>query len=71
MSRKTKLNNITSPELLSQVNPKNIVLLKDFLNYLKSIQRSSTTIHGYENDINIAWVCILKTEISVLKTKSR
>lgn len=56
MGRKTKMNNITSPELLAQINPKNAQLLTDFLDYLRSTQRSETTIHGYENDIQIAWV---------------
>lgn len=60
MARKTKMNSITSPELLAQVNPKNIELLKDFLDYLRSVQRSETTIHGYENDILIAWVWCLQ-----------
>lgn len=60
MARKTKMNSITSPELLSQVNPDNKNLLNDFLDYLRSVQRSETTIHGYENDISIAWVwCLL------------
>ena len=31
-------------------------LLSDFLDYLRSIQRSEGTINGYENDIQIAWV---------------
>lgn len=56
MARKTKMNSITSPELLAQVNPKNKELLSDFLDYLRSVQRSETTIRGYENDILIAWV---------------
>lgn len=56
MARKTKMNNITTPELLSQVSLKNKELLSDFLDYLRSIQRSETTIAGYENDIQIAWV---------------
>lgn len=56
MARKTKMNSITSPELLAQVNPKNTELLKDFIDYLRSVQRSETTIAGYENDIQIAWV---------------
>lgn len=60
MARKTKMNSITSPELLMQVNPKNTQLLKDFLNYLRAVQRSETTIHGYENDIQIAWVWCLQ-----------
>lgn len=60
MARKTKFNDITSPELLSQVNQQNTQLLNDFLDYLRSIQRSETTIAGYENDIQIAWVWCLK-----------
>ena len=55
MSRKTKMNSITSPELLAQVNPENTQLLSDFLDYLRSVQRSETTIAGYKNDIEIAW----------------
>lgn len=56
MARKTKMNSITSPELLAQVNPKNTELLNDFIDYLRSVQRSEATIAGYENDIQIAWV---------------
>lgn len=60
MGRQTKMNSITSAELLSQVNPKNAELLRDFLDYLRSLQRSETTINGYENDIQIAWVWCLE-----------
>lgn len=60
MSRKTKMNEITSPELLAQVNPENKTLLNDFLNYLRSVQRSESTINGYKNDIEIAWVWCLQ-----------
>ena len=60
MARQTKMNNITSPELLAQVNPKNTELLNDFLDYLRSIQRSETTIDGYHNDIEIAFVWCLQ-----------
>lgn len=60
MPRKTKQNDITSPELLKQVNPDNIQLLEDFLDYLKSIQRSETTRAAYASDIQIAWVWNLK-----------
>ena len=60
MARKTKMNSITSPELLSQVNKDNQTLLRDFLDYLRAVQRSETTINGYENDIQIAWVWCLQ-----------
>lgn len=56
MPRKTIRNLITSPELLAQINPENQQLVDDFLSYLRSIQRSETTIAGYLNDINIAMV---------------
>lgn len=60
MPRKTRMNNITSPELLSQVNPENIRLMNDFLEYLRSVQRSETTIAAYKNDLEIAWVWCLQ-----------
>ena len=60
MSRKTKMNAITSEELLKQVNPENKQLLDDFLDYLKSVRRSETTIAAYKNDIEIAWVWCLQ-----------
>lgn len=60
MGRQTKMNSITSPELLAQVNPDNKQLLKDFLDYLRSVQRSETTCAGYESDIQIAWVWCLQ-----------
>ena len=56
MPRKTKQNEITSPELLSQVNPDNVRLKQDFIAYLQSVQRSPKTIAGYSNDIDIFWV---------------
>lgn len=60
MARTTKMNSITSPELWAQVNPDNKQLLSDFLDYLRSVQRSETTIHGYDNDIQIAFVWCLE-----------
>lgn len=60
MGRKTKRNNITSPELLAQVNPQNTELLNDFLDYLRSVQRSETTIGAYRSDIEIAFVWCLQ-----------
>lgn len=60
MGRQTKMNAITSDELLAEVNPENTRLLRDFLDYLRSVQRSETTIHGYKNDIEIAWVWCLQ-----------
>lgn len=56
MPRKTKKNLITSPELIAQINPENKQLMDDYINYMRSIQRSETTIEAYANDINIAFV---------------
>lgn len=61
MPRKTKQNDITSAELLAQVNPDNKQLLLDFVDYLRSVQRSETTINGYINDIEIAFVWNLRS----------
>ena len=55
MARATVYNNITTPELLKQVNEENTYLMKEFLDYLKSIDRAKTTIYQYEQDLNIFW----------------
>lgn len=60
MSRKTKMNSITSHELIAQINPENVRLKNDFLEYLKSVQRSSGTIAGYSNDLDIFFVWVLQ-----------
>lgn len=60
MSRKTKMNSITSPELIAQINPDNARLKDDFLEYLKSVQRSPGTIVGYRNDLEIFFVWVLQ-----------
>lgn len=60
MSRKTKMNSITSPELVAQINPENTRLKNDFLEYLRSVQRSPGTIAGYSNDLDIFFVWVLK-----------
>ena len=60
MSRKTIINSITSPELIAQINPDNVRLKDDFLEYLKSVQRSPGTIAGYRNDLEIFFVWVLQ-----------
>ena len=54
--RSTVYNDITSPEKLSQVNPDNLELEKDYLEYLASIDRAKTTIYQYEHNLHIFWV---------------
>lgn len=38
---------------MADVNPENLRLKKDFLSYLKSVNRSSETIKVYESNLNI------------------
>lgn len=53
MPRKTIYNNICTPELISQISKKNIELMKEFISYLKSVDKSPTTVSAYQNDIEI------------------
>lgn len=55
MGRKTRINKLTDKETLEKVNPDNMRLLEDFMEYLRSTQRSPSTIEVYRNDIEIAW----------------
>lgn len=68
MARKTFMDSITSPELLSQVNPENKQLKLDFLDYLKSMKRSPGTISGYSNDLDIFFVWVLQNANNKLFT---
>lgn len=58
--RDTKQNKIVTPELLEQVNKQNKELVKDFLMYLRSIDRSETTVEAYRQDLNIIMVFLLQ-----------
>lgn len=60
MGRKTRINNITSPDLLAQVERENIELMNGFLDYLRSTDRGESTIKAYKNDLEIAFVWCLK-----------
>lgn len=55
MARKTRINHLTSPELIASINPQNVDLMKEYIDYLKSIQRSPTTIDVYRNDLEIVF----------------
>lgn len=59
MGRKTKQNHITTPELIAQINPDNARLVKDYLTYLRSMNRSDTTIEAYKSDLDIFFVWVL------------
>ena len=60
MARTTVYNNITDEESLSQILPENKMLTNDFLDYLKSIDRSPNTITQYKSDLDIFFVYNLK-----------
>lgn len=51
--RSTVYNNITSPEKIAKINPDNISLMNDFLEYLHSVDRAATTIKQYEANIKV------------------
>lgn len=53
--RTTVYNNITSPEKLRQVNPDNVQLEADFLEYLASVDRSKGTIAQYKANLHVFW----------------
>lgn len=54
------MNSLTSPELIAQVNPKNMDLMEGYLEYMKSLQRSPNTIAAYRADLLIFWVYTLQ-----------
>lgn len=56
MGRKIQHNNIVTDELLAQCNKENIELGNDFLDYLRSVDRSPNTINAYRRDLFIFWV---------------
>ena len=55
MGRKIQHNNIVTDELLTQCNKENIELGNDFLDYLRSVDRSPNTINAYRRDLYIFW----------------
>lgn len=56
MARKTVYNNIVTEELYSQVNKENLELASEFVEYLKSLDKSHATIAQYINDLKICFV---------------
>lgn len=51
MSRHIKQRKISTPELIAQINPKNKQLISEWINYLRSVQRSDGTIKSYNEDL--------------------
>lgn len=60
MPRKTVRKTLTSPEKLAMVNPENLRLKEDFLEYLKSLRRSPGTLAGYNNDLDIVFTYVME-----------
>lgn len=60
MGRKTKQNRICTPELLTQINPKNLRLMNDFLEYLRSVGKADSTVAAYDSDLRIFFVWALQ-----------
>ena len=58
--RTVQYNVLTTPEKLQQVNPDNVELGNDFLDYLVSVDRAKSTIDAYAHDLNIFWVYLLE-----------
>ena len=56
MGRSTVYNHIVTKEKINAVNPENIELGEDWLDYLQSIDRSPQSIAAYRNDLKIFWV---------------
>lgn len=54
--RTTVYNNITNPENLSQINPDNLWLIKEFLSHLNYSDRSKLTQEKYDNALKIFFV---------------
>ena len=57
--RGTVYNPLVTDELLAQVNPENKSLMEDFLDYMKSIDRSPQTISSYRSDLLIFFTWVL------------
>lgn len=53
--RTTVYNKITSEEKKKDINPENIQLGNDFIEYLESIDRSKGTIKQYKANLNVFW----------------
>ena len=53
MGRSTVYNNITSPEKIAQINPENVDLMNDFLDYLKSVDKAASTIQQYKANLRV------------------
>lgn len=58
--RSTVYNNICNEDKKKIINKDNIYLMEDFLDYLKSIDRSPQTISAYQSDLYIFFTFVLE-----------
>ena len=56
MGRTTTYNNIVSEDLWNRVNEENKILLKDFIDYKRSSDKSPNTLYQYESIIKLFFV---------------
>lgn len=54
--RSTVYNRIVTPEKMSRVNPDNLELEKDYLDYMVSIDTAASSLYQYKNNLHIFWV---------------
>jgi len=63
MARSSVYNSITSEENWAQVNKENKSLLSEFLEYLKSTDKSALTVLNYDSDLRIIFTwCLLEND---------
>lgn len=60
MGRKTNRVLITTDEEISKINPDNIELLDDFLNYMEATDHSPSSIKVYKSNLRIFFVYLMK-----------
>ena len=59
-TRFTVYNNIVTEEKKKMINKENLDLMNDFLDYLRSVDRSPQTIAAYRNDLLIFFTIVLE-----------
>lgn len=60
MARQTNRVLITTEEEISKINPDNLELMEDFLNYLETTDHSPKSIIVYKSNLNIFFVYLMK-----------
>lgn len=73
MGRPTRMNRIVTAEAIEKINPENKMLMEQFLEYLRSVGRSESTITVYRGDLQIVFTYLLEhfQNISFIQMKKR